>query len=73
MLHVVELHCHHEHVCDDPCCMHGVVCVCLNTCVMHHAALAHLGHYVVIVQLLPVIAECDGIRFVCWICLSTKC
>ena len=49
------------------------VCVCLNTCVMHHAALADLGHYVVSVQLLPVIAECGGLRFVCWSFLNTKC
>ena len=40
--------------------------MCVNTDVMQHAALVDLEHYVVSVQLLPVIAECDGLRFVCW-------
>ena len=50
------------------------LCLCvLNTDVMQHAALADLKHFVVSVQILPVIGECDRLRCVCWIPFNIKC
>ena len=54
-------------------CILLCVCLCLNTDVMQHAAHADLKHFVVSVQLLPVIGECDRLRRVCWIPFNIKC